>query len=172
MTAKEIMTPIAASGYVENKQDALRSIPSDMPLVEVLPLVLESPVQTVKVNESGTTVGIITGGSLLEGLGRFIAARDDSSYLTVVCAPHDYSASMIAHAVEDADAHLNDLWSKPDADGNIRVTLRVGHNDPSSVARNLERYGFTVIDTFASAPIQNETLATERLLALRTLLNV
>lgn len=172
MTAKDIMIQIAATDHVDNNSDALRSIPCDMPVIEVLPLVLDSPVQTVIVNESGKAVGIITGQSLLEGLGRFIAARDDSSYLTVVCSPRDYSASMIAHAVEDADAHLNDMWSKPDTDGNIRVTLRVGHNDPSSVARNLERYGFTVIATFAATPIQNDTLAAERLLALRTLLNV
>ena len=65
---------------------------------------------------------------MLEGLARMIAARGDCSEVTVECRPEDYSASQLAHAVEDSGAHLVDLFSSPPADGHIRVTLRLRHS--------------------------------------------
>lgn len=72
--------------------------------------------------------------------------RDDASIVEIECPASDYSASRIAHAVEDADAHLVDLLSAPGEGGNVRVTLRVRREDPSGVVSSLERYGYTVTD--------------------------
>ena len=65
----------------------------------------------------------------------------DSSELTVMCRREDYSASVIARAVEDADAHLL----------NMNVTsevpcedLRISHRNAGAAASSLERYGLTV----------------------------
>ncbi len=64
-------------------------------------------------------------------------------------AAHDYSASAIARAVEDCDAHLinlNVLADRPsEAPGQCLVALRVDHRNASAVARSLERYGMRVI---------------------------
>lgn len=68
--------------------------------------------------------------------------------LTVACQRQDYSASRIAHAVEDCDAHLLNLnvtADSPSADI-VTVELRVGHRNPTSVARSLQRYGFCVVN--------------------------
>ena len=68
----------------------------------------------------------------------------ESSWVKVVCARTDYSASRIARAVEDCDAHLlnlNILATSPSAD-TVAVLLRVGMRHGQSVVRSLARYGY------------------------------
>lgn len=149
----------------------LRIIDGDMPLVDVLPRLLDSGSHSLAVADGDVTLGVITETSLLEGLGRMIAPRDDSSVITLECRPEDYSASMLAHAVENTDSHLVDLWSVPAADGMLRVTLRVRCSDPSAAVRSLERYDFRVVEASGSM-VRDAEIASERLLALQTLLNV
>lgn len=79
---------------------------------------------------------------------RLFPPQPESSELTVECPRIDYSASAIARAVEDADAHLLNLNITADtaAEGCVAVDIRVSHRNAGSVARSLERYGFRVID--------------------------
>lgn len=146
-------------------------VSGEMPVVDVLPRLLDAPGRIVGVEEDGERIGVIDQTSLLEGLGRMIPARDDSSLVTVECVPADYSASRLSHAVEDSDAHIVDLWSAPADNGKIRVTLRVRRSDPTSTIHNLERYGYEVVDS-SGISNQDVEIAFERLLALNTLLNV
>lgn len=169
MTAREILSP----GKTVAESRPVRSIDADMPLIEVLPRLLDTPRHEVGVSEDGVSLGVIDQTSLLEGLGRMIAARDDCSVITVECRPEEYSASMLAHAVEDSDTHLVDLLSVPDEDGHLRVTLRVRNTDPTSTVRSLERYDYRVVEAHGSGSgMCDATIAAERLLALQTLLNV
>lgn len=72
----------------------------------------------------------------------------DASELSIACFAADYSASHIARAVEDCDAHLLNLnvTDSSTPAGEMIIDLRVDHRNPSSVARSLERYGYSVID--------------------------
>lgn len=82
-------------------------------------------------------------------LARLFPFVGDSSTLVLSCPKGDYSASRIAHAVEDCDAHLLNLNVTADgaeSDGRLIVELRVSHRNPESVGRSLERYGYEVID--------------------------
>ena len=84
-------------------------------------------------------------------LRRLFPPLEDSSRLTVSCRRVDYSASAIARAVEDCDAHLLNL--NLTADGGVldpfgdelTAELRISHRNASAVARSLERYGYRVI---------------------------
>ncbi len=94
----------------------------------------------------------------------FYPPVSDSSRLIVGCSRADYSASRIARAVEDCDAHLLNLNvtspgmrypSEADLDlspegGESRFPIvcdiRVSHRDAAAITRSLERYGYTVID--------------------------
>lgn len=70
----------------------------------------------------------------------------DSSEITVVCDRDDFSASLIARAVEDADAHLLNM-NVTSADVGVyrlAVDLRINHRDAGAVIRSLERYGLHV----------------------------
>lgn len=97
--------------------------------------------------------------------------RDDSSIVEIECAPADYSASRIAHAVEDADAHLVDLLTEPGEGGNLRVTLRVRRENPSGVVSSLERYGYTVTDVESRITPDNDDQLW-RFLEFQRMLNV
>lgn len=167
MTAKEAMTPLNRG----REATEMPEVGSEMPLLEVLPRLLDSPVRQLEVNEDGKHLGVIDERSLLEAFGRMIAARDDSSVITVECAPGDYSASRIAHAVEDADVHLVDLFTAPADGGKLMVTLRVRSVDPEATCHSLERYGYTVTDAHGEW-YGNEDAMTERLLGLRALMDV
>ena len=78
------------------------------------------------------------------------APAAEASHLLVACRRADYSASRIAHAAEDVDAHVLNLnvtaLTLDDADDCVVVALRVSHREAASVARSLERYGYEVLD--------------------------
>lgn len=169
MTAKDILS-FKKTG---NSPTPNSQIESEMPLLDIIPRLLDTKNRELSVMEDGEELGIIDESSLLEGIGRMIAARDDCSVITVECAPEDYSASILAHAVEDSDAHLVDLFSVPGENGRIKVTLRVRHSDPTAAVRSLERYDFHVLEAHSSGDtIQSMEIATERLLSLQALMNV
>lgn len=116
--------------------------------------------------ESMQTASAEARASLLD---RLLPGRDESSVLLLTCHPADYSASAIARAVEDCDAHLLNLNVTADTtdDGRTVVLLRVSHRDPSSVTRSLERYGYQVVDTGSDPLMQSDDAA--RLRALEVL---
>lgn len=169
MTAKDILSHRTP----EKGEFPKIKIEAEMPLLDVIPRLLDTSKRELTVMDEGTALGIIDQTSLLDGIGKMIAARDDCSVITLECKPQDYCASLLAHAVEDTDAHLVDLFSAPGENGNITVTLRVRQSDPSPVVRSLERYDFNVVDAHSSgSTFQSMEIATERLLALQALMNV
>lgn len=167
MKAKDVISPRSASKAAIPS----RNVASDMPLTDLLPRLLDTPDRLLGVTEGGKLIGVVDEGSLLEGLGKLITPRDDSSIVIVETTPSAYSASKLAHAVEDADMHLVDLWTSPGAEGVLRVTLRVRSSDPFGAVGSLERYGYTVVDAMGS-DYRNSEVALERLLSLKTILNV
>lgn len=167
MKARDAISRIHGEG--EEMPSAV--ISGEMPLLEVLPRLLEAPGRRLGVEDAGVVAGVIDSDSLLESLGHQISARYDSNVLEIECAAADYSASRISHAVEDADVHLVDLLSVPADEGRVHVTLRVRCENPEPVAHSLERYGYRVV-SMSGNPGVAESLAYERLLELQTLINV
>ena len=175
MVAKEIIAPaIRTAGMIP-----IVKVGENMSVIDVLPRLLDSPERVVGVVEEPFSdiggkdklLGVIDSESMLEGLGRMIAPRDDSSVIRIECAPVEYSASSIARAVEDSDTHLVDLLSVPDKDGHLSVTLRVRSLDPSAAIQSLERYGYRVVESSASS-YRDYEIAASRLLELQTILNI
>lgn len=166
-TAKEIMT----STMPVQTEVASREVEGSMPLVDVFPLLLDTPDNRLGVKDGENHIGEIDAESMLRGLGSLISTRDDSCVITLQCAPGDYSASRIAMAVEDTDTHLVDLWTHPTDDGMVEVNLRVRRDDPSTVVHSLERYGYEITSASGKSYRDAETTAL-RLLELKTLLGV
>lgn len=169
MTAKDILSIQGLTPINPGNPE----VDAEMSVIDVIPRLLDSPQRVLTVTNEGQPIGVIDQTSLLEGIGRMIAPRDDCSIITAECRAEDFCASVISHAVEDTDAHLVDMISSPADNGKIRVLLRVRHSDPSAAARSLERYDYEVLETHSSgADIQSLEIATERLLALQALMNV
>lgn len=167
MKARDIISPQSASAA----SLPMRNVPAEMPVVEVLPRLLDTADRRLGVSDGNNLIGVIDAISLLEGLNNFITPRDNSSLIVLHSVPSAYSASQIAHAVEDADVHLVDLWTSPGAEDSLIVTLRVQTTDPSGVVSSLERYGYDIVEAVGEENRNMET-AMERLLSLKTLLNV
>ncbi len=93
---------------------------------------------------------LTNSGRHIDELDRMFPSFGETSRIIISCHKADYSASRIAHAVEDADAHLLNLnittgcGSTAGTSPVTYVDLRIDRADPSSVARSLERYGYTV----------------------------
>ena len=107
MTAKEAISPYRHLAAMAGEQSVMgsvgprRTVSADEQLVDVLPKLLDAPSRELRVADGDRELGVIDTRSMLEALGRMIAARDDASTLTVECPPSDYSASAIARAVDD-----------------------------------------------------------------------
>lgn len=102
------------------------------------------------------------------------------SRLLVSCRRRDYSASALARAVEDCDAHLLNLnvtsGHRPAApaygyDGDfmadadrVTVDIRVDLRDISALSRSLLRYGFEIIGADGSDVHPDDSSALENLL--------
>lgn len=100
---------------------------------------------------------------------------EDWSVLIVTCSRSDYSASRIAHAVEDCDCHLLNLNVTAGCDGDSDrplIELRVSATNVTSVARSLERYGFEVLDMRSSSASLVSTTDNSRIEHLLRLLDV
>ena len=76
---------------------------------------------------------------------------EESSVITLACPEADFSASKIAHAVEDCNAHLVNLNVTADhtPDGQLVVELRTNHRNADAVARSLARYGYETLSAVA-----------------------
>lgn len=168
MTAKDIISPF----YSDSSYNIEASVDADKHILDTLHLLLDSPDGLLRVMDNDACIGVIDSNSMLHGISHLITNRDDSSIIICECLQQDYSASRLAHASEDADAHLVDLLTSPSEDGKIRITLRVRHTDPSAVVHSLERYGFHVIEAHGYENSKALTVATERLKALQALLSV
>lgn len=83
------------------------------------------------------------------GLDELYPIAEGSSHLLIGCRHDDYSASRIAAAVEDCDAHLLNLNIMRDDSGqyDLLAELRVNRLGTEALVRSLERYGFDVIDS-------------------------
>ncbi len=96
---------------------------------------------------AGNDILTVQNAEISSQFAHLMPPLEDASVLTVACRPDDFSASQLARAVEDSDAHLINL-NVTDLrldDGRITVELRTNHRNCESTARSLERYGYEVI---------------------------
>lgn len=86
-----------------------------------------------------------TGGTL-HSEERLFPPNEESCELSVACRREEYSASRIAHAIEDAEAHLLNLnvTSETTELGEVIADIRISHRDAGAATRSLERYGYRV----------------------------
>ncbi len=162
MTAQEIL-------QLPLHEPTARTVPQAegaTPLPEVLAQLLDSPTERVEVSDGQSTLGYIDCRRALQAAALMMPPRPESSQVTVTCTPSEYSATSLARAVEDADAHLLDLYTLPAPHGNLKVVMRTSRTDPSPVVHSLRRYGFSVTET-EGMTYSDHDRAAERLEELR-----
>lgn len=107
-----------------------------------------------------TTKEIVSKDFKTYELDSLYPVSEGSCHLLIGCRASDYSASRIAKAVEDCDAHLLNLNVMLDSDNryDLLADLRVNRRSGESVARSLERYGFEVIEFTGDDGADDEAL--------------
>lgn len=117
----------------------------------------ESVVAVVNDNSSDRYLGAADRDGMLRVAASLFPQLDDYTEITVICPPGEYSASAIAHAVEDADAHLLNLNVTAGTQPNSPTTvlLRVNHSRGESVARSLARYGYETVEMAGTPGLLN-----------------
>ncbi len=108
----------------------------------------------------------------------FFPAAGDTSRMLVGCRREDYSASRIARAVEDCDAHLFNLnivsmgnssgaaileAAYDDIPFQVIFDIRVSHRNPDSIRRSLERYGYTVLEVMSGDGSDDDDVTRRRI---------
>lgn len=98
----------------------------------------------------------------------------EASRLIVACRPDDFSASTLARAIEDSDAHLLNLnvTDRRLDDGRITVDLRTNRRNARSAVRSLERYGYEVISSDGDGEDAADDLFRLRAAELLHLINI
>ena len=80
---------------------------------------------------------------------RLMPPREESTVMTVVCHPADFSASALARAVEDSNAHLLNMnvTGTVREDGRMTIELRTSLRHADNTIRSLARYGFETVSS-------------------------
>lgn len=153
MTAKDIISPqiipiSAVSGRNDGPYSESKAVKASAPLSLVLEhMASGAEVVPVVDDDTGERLGAVDSMSMLVALSSLFPQLKEYSELMVTCPPSMYSASAIAHAVEDADAHLLNLnvvgGTEPDSP--TTILIRVNHSRGESVARSLARYGYDTL---------------------------
>lgn len=154
MTAKDAISQqntclTQSSGDTSSRLTLQKPVSASTPLTLVLER-MASGEETITVVDdiSEMPLGIIDRQSMLKAVAALFPQLNESTELTITCPPSQYSASAIAHAVEDADAHLLNLNVTAGTEPNslTTVVLRVNHSRGESVAKSLSRYGYETIE--------------------------
>lgn len=175
MTAHDILTLSNQTATGSGNSLETGKVTEETPALLLLPHLLDSPTATVEVTgREGDTVGVVDAMAMLRGLGEILNRDNDAtSWIEASVRACDFSASSVARAVEDADAHLLDMLSSTDPEdiSRMRLSLKVSHAEPDSVIRSLERYGYEVVGSSSRNDVDADK-ARERLSELALYLNL
>jgi len=158
--------------YTDNENVIVtgRSIPADTPVMELPALLADNGMQPLPVVSEGGVEGALDAFSLVRAFASLMPAREDCSVIELVCDAAQYSASQLAMAIEDVDAHLIGLLTYP-SDDKLGVTVRITHSDPSAAIRSIERYGYEAVAWHGSDNIRVD-LSQQRMENLLQFMNV
>ena len=152
MTAKDAIFP-QNTRLTSPQEDKKAFRGQKKPIIASAPLTMAlermaSGEEVVTVIDDVTEAPIGVIAAMIKAIAGLFPQLDESAELTITCPPSQYSASAIAHAVEDADAHLLNLnvTAGTEPDSLTTVMLRVNHSRGESVAKSLARYGYDTIE--------------------------
>ncbi len=148
--------------HVGDAVAALKPVTASMALSLVLErLSQDIPLLPVVDELSTDYVGSIDRKDAISVLTRLFPPLDEFTELTISCRAGQYSASAIAHAVEDADAHLLNLnvVGGTYANSDTTIVIRVNHSRGESVARSLLRYGYETIEMRGNEGVPDREMA-------------
>jgi acetoin utilization protein AcuB len=115
--------------------------------------------------EDAEYVGSITQEGLLAYLVEHINIEVNGGIIVLEMEPRNYSLSQIARICENEQVLILGAQAKTNIDtAKLEVTLKTNSIDLSAVIQALERFEYTVLDTYGDQKIENDTNDRYRLL--------
>jgi len=100
-------------------------------------------------DEKERYIGVITQQKLLSYFSEMTDAKDPGSLIVLELLEKDYSLSQIAQIAEGNGARVLSLFITPHRDSTgLDVTLKINLADASAVLQTLERYGYTIRESY------------------------
>lgn len=167
----------AVQASIEHHGVTAPMVAESAPLGVVLEKIQSAPdgiLHVVSDRDDNNICGVITKDSIIDACAKLYPQLQESTELTIVCPAGHYSASAIAHAVEDADAHLLNLNVTQGTQPNSETTveIRVNHSRGAMVARSLMRYGYETVAVRSVSTDPFDETTVQRANALLHLLDV
>ncbi len=101
-------------------------------------------------------MGVITQQKLLNYFAEMTDAKDPGSLIVLALHQTDYSLSQIAQIAESNGAKVLSLFLTPHHDSTeLDVTIKINHQDASAVLQTLERYGYTIKESFTQSELKS-----------------
>lgn len=101
------------------------------------------------VDVDGNYLGLIAQNDLLRYFAQTASFTEQGAVLVLQMPRRDYSMSAIARIIEEENVKILSAFvtSSPDPE-NVELTLKLDRTDLSRTIASLERYSYTVIETF------------------------
>ncbi len=169
----------AASGGVGSESCCCK-LPASTPVSQAIRLLSGGLCREITVvdDDDDSVLGSLDATGMLSAINQTIEGSMGCSWLDLEMEANQYCASAICRAVEDADSEVLTMarLHSPASEGRntVKVSVCVNCENPQSVARSLQRYGYEVVaQTDAHGLAASDAgLAAERLAALNLYLNI
>lgn len=109
------------------------------------------------INDENEYVGAITKDALLKYLVENMGVEAEGSIIVLEMAPRDYSLSQIARICESEQVLILGVSIKTNVNtGKLELTIKTNTTDIAAVVQSLERFQYTVLDTYGDQKIDND----------------
>jgi acetoin utilization protein AcuB len=127
------------------------SVAPDMHVLDAGKILVQHGLTTLPVVESNRHYrGTVSSQQLLEQLVRMLATPEAGAILELEIDARDYALSRLVYCVEQCDAKILAIIAQPlNAEGRLRVTLRLNVQDTARIRHVLEHHGFHVTAAYS-----------------------
>lgn len=126
-------------------------------IIEIVDLVQSTDIQTIAVLDDALNYkGSILLNDLMQKYVQLLGSTENGAILLLSILKQDYSLAEIARLIESNDVKIISSYYKTieSEEGNQNVlTIKLNTKDISRVIATLERFGYTILETFANDPI-------------------
>jgi phage gp46-like protein len=99
------------------------------------------------VDGEGRYMGAVDLSGLLRSMSRLLRFHEEGALIEIDVPPRDYALARLAHTIEESGARVLSINSEvpKEAEGDVRLMVKVNVADPVRTRAVLEHYGYQVV---------------------------
>lgn len=118
---------------------------------DVTKVMVEHDLTTLPVADAtGQYLGLVRRHDIFEQFARMLSTNERGAILALEIEPRDYSLSQLVYSIEQSDVRVLSIATEQpsQAEGPIRVTIKLNATDVARVRHMLEHRGYHVVASF------------------------